>query len=300
MKGTQDWLSILKLRASYGVNGNNNISAYQAYGVYATAAYNGANSTLPSSPDNANLSWEKNYTWNVGLDLGFFDSRINFQIDAYDRITKGMPLTASGWPCFFGGKKVNGKWQWVSSGKTIDYGKWFNQRHVTGDYLVLQGKRWKPVSDKSASAIFVCEWKESEYAKRNEHLRSGKKLPLEAARFTIGNKRYILFDTIMAWYPARRFCELLGGRLACPETPEMQKQIIEKLSAYKNQHILLGGYAKFHKWFWLSGKEITFPLEMNKDMSIPTLNRNFVTLYDGKFYNSQYSRSFLCEWDDSI
>ena len=93
MKGTEDWLSILKLRASYGVNGNNNISAYQAYGVYATAAYNGANGTLPSSPDNANLSWEKNYTWNVGLDLGFFDSRINFQVDAYDRITKGMLLS---------------------------------------------------------------------------------------------------------------------------------------------------------------------------------------------------------------
>ena len=93
MKGTEDWLSILKLRASYGVNGNNNISAYQAYGVYATAAYNGANGTLPSTPDNANLSWEKNYTWNVGLDLGFFDSRINFQVDAYDRITKGMLLS---------------------------------------------------------------------------------------------------------------------------------------------------------------------------------------------------------------
>ena len=217
-----------------------------------------------------------------------------------DRLLKAMPLAASGWDCIFGGKKINGKWQWISSGKEIDYGKWRTQRHTTGDHLVLQGSKWKQVNRKSFSGIFVCEWKESEYANRNAHLRTSKKLPLELTRFTIGKKRYILFNTTMAWYSARRFCELLGGRLACPETPEMQKQIIEKLSAYKNQHILLGGYAKFHKWFWLSGKEITFPLKMNKDMPIPTLNRNFVTLYDGKFYNSQYSRSFLCEWDDSI
>ena len=49
---------------------------YRAYGVYATSAYNGGNGTLPSSPDNASLSWEKNYTWNVGLDAGFFDPYI--------------------------------------------------------------------------------------------------------------------------------------------------------------------------------------------------------------------------------
>ena len=93
MKPTRNWLSLLKLRASYGVNGNNNISPYRAYGVYASSAYNGGTGMLPSSPDNQSLSWEKNYTWNVGLDGGFFDNRLNFQFDVYDRKTTDMLLS---------------------------------------------------------------------------------------------------------------------------------------------------------------------------------------------------------------
>lgn len=93
MKGTSKWLSLLKIRASYGVNGNNNISPYQAYGVYSTSAYNGANGTLPSSPDNASLSWEKNKTWNVGADFSFFYGRLNAQFDVYSRITTDMLLS---------------------------------------------------------------------------------------------------------------------------------------------------------------------------------------------------------------
>lgn len=93
MKPIHRTLSLLKLRASYGVNGNNNISPYQAYGVYASAAYNGGNGTLPSSPDNSSLSWEKNYTWNVGLDAGFFDGRLNTQFDVYNRKTTDMLLS---------------------------------------------------------------------------------------------------------------------------------------------------------------------------------------------------------------
>ena len=93
MKPTHHWLSLLKIRASYGVNGNNNISPYQAYGVYSTSAYNGANGTLPSRPDNSSLSWEKNKTWNVGADFSFFDGRINAQFDVYNRITTDMLLS---------------------------------------------------------------------------------------------------------------------------------------------------------------------------------------------------------------
>lgn len=92
MQGASNWLSLLKIRASYGVNGNNNISAYRAYGLYSSTAYNGSMGMLPSSPSNDNLSWEKNKTWNVGLDFGFFDSRLNGQVDVYSRITSDMLL----------------------------------------------------------------------------------------------------------------------------------------------------------------------------------------------------------------
>ena len=74
MQGASGWLTMLKLRASYGVNGNNSISAYRAYGIYASTTYNGVTGMLPDQPANPNLSWEKNKTWNVGVDFGFFDN----------------------------------------------------------------------------------------------------------------------------------------------------------------------------------------------------------------------------------
>ncbi|MBQ5435818.1 MAG: TonB-dependent receptor [Bacteroidales bacterium] len=92
MKSTSDWLSLLKIRASYGVNGNNNIAPYRAYGVYASSAYNGGNGMLPNSPANDLLSWELNKTWNVGIDFAFFNNRLSGQIDAYTRNTSDMLL----------------------------------------------------------------------------------------------------------------------------------------------------------------------------------------------------------------
>lgn len=93
MKNTSHWLSTMKLRASYGVNGNNNIAPYRAYGTYSTVQYNGTIGMMPSRPENPELSWEKNKTWNVGLDLGFFDERLTFNFDFYNRLTTDMLLS---------------------------------------------------------------------------------------------------------------------------------------------------------------------------------------------------------------
>lgn len=95
MKSSSDWLDILKIRASYGVNGNNNIVPYKAYGVYSTTQYNGTVGMKPSSPANPNLAWEKNKTWNVGVDFGFFNHRLNGSIDYYNRLTDDMLLSKS-------------------------------------------------------------------------------------------------------------------------------------------------------------------------------------------------------------
>ena len=95
MDGVSNWWNLLKLRASYGVNGNNNISVYQAYGLYAVSAYNNFSGMLPSQPSNPNLSWEKNKTWNIGLDLGFWDNRLTASVDVYSRLTDDMLLSVS-------------------------------------------------------------------------------------------------------------------------------------------------------------------------------------------------------------
>ncbi|MFR9504318.1 MAG: TonB-dependent receptor [Rikenellaceae bacterium] len=89
-----DWLNELKVRASYGVNGNNAIDAYQAYGLYSSTAYAGVSAMLPASPSNDNLSWEKNYTWNVGFDVRVL-GWLGATVDVYDRTTKDMLLDKS-------------------------------------------------------------------------------------------------------------------------------------------------------------------------------------------------------------
>lgn len=95
MKPVTGWWNNLKLRVSYGVNGNNNIAPYYSYGVYGSGEYNGAILMAPSRPANEDLSWEYNKTWNVGLDLGFLDNRINFNIDLYQRLTTDMLLSVA-------------------------------------------------------------------------------------------------------------------------------------------------------------------------------------------------------------
>ncbi len=91
-KGLSGTVSQAKLRASYGVNGNNNISAYRAYGTYATVQNLGAIGAAPSRPENPELSWEKNKTWNAGVDFGFFDDRLTGSVDVYNRLTTDMLL----------------------------------------------------------------------------------------------------------------------------------------------------------------------------------------------------------------
>lgn len=86
-----DWVNLLKLRASYGVNGNNNISNYQQYGVYASAVYNGITGMIPGSPANDGLSWERNNAWNFGLDFTLF-GKLSGSFDVYTRKTEDMLL----------------------------------------------------------------------------------------------------------------------------------------------------------------------------------------------------------------
>jgi len=99
------YLDILKLRASYGVNGNNSIPAYRAYGIYRSTTYNGATGFIPNRPENKTLSWERNYTWNIGLDFGLF-SWLSGSFDMYNRKTTDMLLNkivqqTSGFPSNF-------------------------------------------------------------------------------------------------------------------------------------------------------------------------------------------------------
>lgn len=92
-----DAISELKVRASYGLTGNNNIGDYtwQSYLVqnnYAFGAGNGGRNFgyMPGNITNPNLTWETNRQVDVGLELGLFKDRIYLTADAYKRNTKDL------------------------------------------------------------------------------------------------------------------------------------------------------------------------------------------------------------------
>ncbi|MBR2373547.1 MAG: C-type lectin domain-containing protein, partial [Lentisphaeria bacterium] len=215
-----------------------------------------------------------------------------------DHVVSSFPLLSS-WPAFAGGIKRDGKWVWNHSKKIIDHGKWRPSKPGQGGpHISILGKSFIAVKNMKLP-ILLCEWDEKEYDKRNEKLRSGQKMPLELTRFRYGTREFMLVRSGIHWNGAFRTCELLGGRLAVLDTPELQKFAIQKLEVFENLKILLGGYAKRNKWYWVNGKEIKFTPKEDRVVFLPSRNRNFLTVKNGVFYNSQWAEAFLCEWDRS-
>ncbi len=97
MEGTNDWLNNLKLRLSYGKAGNEAINVYETLAKMTNAALalDGASYTAlyPNSRmGNSGLSWETTKSFNVGVDFGFLNNRINGNIDFYTSKTTDLLL----------------------------------------------------------------------------------------------------------------------------------------------------------------------------------------------------------------
>ena len=93
------WISNLKLRASYGVTGNNAVPHQASLALlgnknYVTGTGNG--SLTPGIADtsttqsNDAITWEQTDEYNVGLDWGMFDNRISLAVDAYYSVTRAL------------------------------------------------------------------------------------------------------------------------------------------------------------------------------------------------------------------
>ncbi|GAB3541212.1 TonB-dependent receptor [Pontibacter brevis] len=88
-----DFLSELKLRASYGVTGNSEIGNFDALAlVGAGANYLQQAGLAPTQLGNPNLTWEETKQANIGLDFGVLNNRIVLNIDAYRRVTENLLL----------------------------------------------------------------------------------------------------------------------------------------------------------------------------------------------------------------
>jgi TonB-linked SusC/RagA family outer membrane protein len=94
------WLSNLKLRLSYGETGNDSVSPYSTNGRISGSQYvvfgtTGAVGTVPNNLRNTKLTWERSAEFNLGLDIGLFDSRVTANIDLYNRLTTDLIMSRS-------------------------------------------------------------------------------------------------------------------------------------------------------------------------------------------------------------
>nr|WKN39025.1 TonB-dependent receptor [Tunicatimonas sp. TK19036] len=104
MRGTEDWLSALKIRLSYGVTGNQAISPYQTQGGLTIVPYSWNEEPgfgyRPTELANRNLKWESTGVYNLGFDFDFLQGRIQGNLDLYNTDTydllmfRNLPITS--------------------------------------------------------------------------------------------------------------------------------------------------------------------------------------------------------------
>lgn len=87
---TSSKVNLLKIKASYGEQGNDNISNFLYTNTYNIVNGSGQPAATPATLGNPNISWEKNGNFNAGIEFEFFNSRLNGSIEGFYRKTSDM------------------------------------------------------------------------------------------------------------------------------------------------------------------------------------------------------------------
>ena len=141
----QEWLDDLKIRASWGQTGNQAISNYARFGLYAATYGGGRNEstaydlylkgsgTFPSGfratqAQNDNLKWETTEQWNGGLDFTMFRNSLYGSMDIYVKKVKDMLIN----PAYLGSMGEGGA-SWLNGPSLQNWGMEFQlgYRHTT-------------------------------------------------------------------------------------------------------------------------------------------------------------------------
>lgn len=150
MESVQNWMDFLKIRASWGQNGNSDITNFQYLSTIAFDAQNsyvfGTDKVTQTTGAYANIlpnkdiSWETSEQLDLGIDARFFNSRLGLAFDYYHKVTKDWlvqaPILASygtGAPYINGGDIVNKGFEialnWNERIRDFNYGINFNLSH---------------------------------------------------------------------------------------------------------------------------------------------------------------------------
>ena len=88
------FINNLKLHTSYGITGNSEFATYQSLAMMGVGTTlvddNRVPSAWPGRLSNPDLKWEKTHMFDVGLDIGMFKNRLNFEVSYYNKKTKDL------------------------------------------------------------------------------------------------------------------------------------------------------------------------------------------------------------------
>ena len=98
MESTREWMNNLKLRVGYGETGAAGLDPYASWSVLQTGQMGlgdviTGTSYFPQILSNPALTWERSKSWNIGLDLGLFNNRIDLAAEYYITNTDGVIWT---------------------------------------------------------------------------------------------------------------------------------------------------------------------------------------------------------------
>ncbi len=111
------WMNNAKLRAGWGSTGNQNVDQWASIALLSFKTTPWGTGVLTGNTPNPDLTWETTHSWNVGLDLGFLDNRIELVADLYYKKTKNLLLQVQ-LPAYIGSSgqgAASNPWQNIGS-----------------------------------------------------------------------------------------------------------------------------------------------------------------------------------------
>lgn len=93
MKWSKSFITDMKIRASYGITGNQTAGDFASMRLYEASRYATYLGLVPTQLENSELGWETTRQTNIGLDLLMFNSRLNIVFDLYDKYTYDVLYT---------------------------------------------------------------------------------------------------------------------------------------------------------------------------------------------------------------
>ncbi len=127
------WIDFLKLKASYGEQGNDNIGSYLYTNTYNIVNSNGSPAAKPAAMGNKDITWEKNGNLNVGVEFDLFKGRLTGGVEYFWRKTSDM-LFSFPLPDSYGFTKY-----WANIGDMMNQGI---EVDLTGEIIRTKDVNW--------------------------------------------------------------------------------------------------------------------------------------------------------------